>query len=304
MKKPLPLVSVIIPCYNAGLFLDEAVVSVLKQTYPRVEIIIVDDGSTDPATRRLLRDYRRPNTVVHRIAHGGPSRARNAAIARAQGAYILPLDADDKIAPAYLKKAVAIMERDEGVGIVYCRAAFFGQRRGEWILPDYSLDHMLFDNVIFSTALFRKKAWKRAGGYNPNLTEGMEDYDFWLSLIEQGNCRVRKLNQVLFYYRVRDDSRTALMLKNGKEAEMFTRIFYNHRRLFLRQGNMLRFYERRVAMARQNNRLQQLIGNSPALRIEKQLERYPRLRAWYHGCFGALIRMARAWRRLRPGRRQ
>lgn len=295
----LPLVSVVIPCFNDGTYLPEAVNSVLEQTYSRWEIVIVDDGSTDPATRKLLQDFRRPNTTVYHIAHGGPACARNAGITKARGKYILPLDADDKIAPAYLKKAVAIMERDDAVGIVYCRAAFFGDRNDEWILPDYSFGNMLFDNVIFNTALYRKKAWKKAGGYNINMADGMEDYDFWLSLLEQSGCRVVRLNQILFYCRVRNGSRTSRMLRNGREAELFTRIFFNHPRLYGRKDNMLRFFAQRVAMARENNRLHRLIAASPALKIEKRLFRVPWLYTLYHRLFGGLVLAARGWRQFR-----
>ncbi|MEW6517687.1 MAG: glycosyltransferase family A protein [candidate division FCPU426 bacterium] len=301
MNKTMPLVSVIIPCYNDGLYLDEAVASVLNQTYPRMEIIVVDDGSTDRATCRLLKQYQRPHTTVFRIVHGGPARARNAGIARARGEYILPLDADDKIAPAYVKKAVEVMERDKGVGIVYCRARLFGAREEEWILPDYSFEKMLFDNVIFNSALYRKKSWKRAGGYNANMTDGMEDYDFWLSLLEQDERQVVRINRIMFYCRVRKESRTTRMLRDGKEAEMFTRIFFNHPRLFGRKENMLRFFQNRVAMARQNNHLHRLIGKSPALKVEKRLVQVPWLHALYHGLFGGLVRSVRGWRRFRRG---
>ena len=81
-----PTVSVIIPCYNLGQYLDEAVQSVLAQTYQDFEIVIVDDGSTDPVTRALLAGYRRPRTRVIQIAHAGVSEARNVAIAHSAGA--------------------------------------------------------------------------------------------------------------------------------------------------------------------------------------------------------------------------
>ena len=80
-----PKVSVIVPCYNLGEYLDEAVNSVLGQTFQDFEIIVVDDGSTDEATNALLADYRRPRTRVLRAPHGGLGAARHLAIASAQG---------------------------------------------------------------------------------------------------------------------------------------------------------------------------------------------------------------------------
>src|SRR2546423_3987847 len=88
-----PKVSVIVPCYNLGEYLDEAIQSVLSQTYRDFEILIVDDGSTDPATQTLLADYRRPKTRVMRMEHGGVSAARNPAISNTTGAYLCALDA-------------------------------------------------------------------------------------------------------------------------------------------------------------------------------------------------------------------
>lgn len=293
-----PLVSVIIPCYNSGATLEEAVASALKQTYSQVEIIIVDDGSTDDFTRDLLRSYLRPKTAIYHIPHSGPAQARNFAIAKARGKYILPLDADDRIHPRYLEKAVPVMEKNERIGIVYCRAQFFGGRSGEWVLPRYSLENILVDNPIFNTALFRKKAWEQVGGYNVNMTHGMEDYDFWLSLIEQEKCRVHRINQVLFYYRIRNGSRTARMAQNGHEAEMFTRIFYNHQALFLHDRHMRCLFRRRVEMVNEIKHLQHMINFSPALKIEKRLEKYPRARVAYYRFFDGLVYLIRGWRWL------
>jgi len=109
MSELSPTVSVIVPCYNQGIYLDEAIQSVLGQTYQDFEIIIVDDGSDDGLTgltNDLLRDYRRKRTRVIRTENRGVVSARNTAISHARGKYILPLDADDRIGSEYLEKAV------------------------------------------------------------------------------------------------------------------------------------------------------------------------------------------------------
>jgi len=90
-----PHVSVIVTCYNLGRFLDEAVESVLSQTFQDLEIVVVDDGSTEPETRRLLADYRRPKTSVVHSENRGVSAAKNLGIAHTKGMYICALDADD-----------------------------------------------------------------------------------------------------------------------------------------------------------------------------------------------------------------
>jgi glycosyltransferase involved in cell wall biosynthesis len=226
----MPKVSVVIPCYNQGQFIDEAVDSVLAQTFTDFEIIIVNDGSTDSSTNRLLQSYEKEKTRVVITANRGLAAARNNGIAVAEGQYILPLDADDRIAATYLEKAVAILDADPEVGIVYCRARLFGAAETEWLLPEYSLERMLVDNVIFCSALFKRDDWLAAGGYDPGMIYGWEDYEFWLGLIERGR-KVVRIDDILFCYRVASDSMVRSKEKWQKVA-MFQRIYLRHQRLF------------------------------------------------------------------------
>ncbi len=226
----MPRVSVIIPCYNQGNFLDEAVDSILNQTYQDFEIIIVNDGSTDEATNLLLNQYQKSKTRIIATENQGLAAARNNGINVAEGEYILPLDADDKIGPDYIEKGVEILEGNPNIGIVYCRAMLFGHMEKEWVLPDYSLEEMLSDNIIFCSALFRKQDWNAVGGYDIGMTYGWEDYEFWLSLIERGR-EVYKIPEVLFFYRIGPDSMVRSKEKSQKIA-MFRRIFERHKPFF------------------------------------------------------------------------
>ncbi len=223
-------VSVIIPCYNQGHLLDEAVESVLNQTLQDFEIIIINDGSTDPFTNALLADYRKDKTTVLHTGNQGLAAARNNGIRQATGRYILPLDADDRIGPEYLEKAVQVLDSHADIGIVYCRARLFGAVETEWNLPAYSLSEMLQDNLIFCTALFRRSDWQMVNGYDPGMVYGWEDYDFWLSLIEKGR-QVYQIPEYLFFYRVASDSMVRSKEKWQKVA-MFKRIFERHPALF------------------------------------------------------------------------
>ena len=226
----MPKVSVIIPCYNQGTYLGEAVDSVLAQTFQDFEILVVDDGSTDGETVKILKGSAWPKTRVIRTENQGLSAARNTGIGEAQGSYILPLDADDKIGKGYLEDAVRILDRHPEIGIVYCEAAYFGVKGGRWDLPEYSLDKILNHNVIFCTALFRKADWEVVGGYNVNMVYGWEDWDFWLSLIHRG-LKVYRIPKVYFYYRLREVS-----MVQGMDAEQifFMRLHtcLNHRDLY------------------------------------------------------------------------
>jgi glycosyltransferase involved in cell wall biosynthesis len=178
----MPRVSVIIPCFNDGAFIDEAVNSVLRQTYRDVEIIIVDDGS-DGETRERLQTYKQPSIRVIFKSHEGVATARNLAVGQASGEFILPLDADDRIHETYIEKAIRVMESDDDIGIVYCRAVLFGEQTGMWDLPEYSFERILLQNMIFCSALMRKADLEKVGGYNTNMTSGYEDWDLSLSLI-------------------------------------------------------------------------------------------------------------------------
>ncbi len=226
----MPTVSVVIPCFNQGHFIDEAVDSVLGQSFPDCEIIIVNDGSTDSYTNRLLEKYPEARARVLTTTNQGLASARNNGIAEARGKYILPLDADDRILPGYLAKAVAELDRDPQVGIVYCRAGLFGAVETDWDLPEYSLARMLVDNVIFCSAFFRREDWQAVGGYDPGMIYGWEDYEFWLSLIERGR-RVVMLPEKFFLYRVASDSMVRSKEK-WQKVEMFKRIYLRHQPLF------------------------------------------------------------------------
>jgi glycosyltransferase involved in cell wall biosynthesis len=233
----MPRVSVIIPCYNHGEYLDEAVESVLAQTFRDFEIIIVDDGSTDAETVAKLESYNRPNTHVLHTSNQGLAAARNNGISGACGEFILPLDADDRIAPDYLEKGVAILDTRPETGIVYCLADCFGAQQGRWSIPDYSPRGMLFTNLIFCCSLFRKSSWEQTDGYNPNMSRGWEDWDFWLSLIELG-CEVERIPEVLFFYRVASGSMVRSMDRRVR-VEMHLQLMRNHPRLFKFQSRTL-----------------------------------------------------------------
>lgn len=227
----MPKVSVIIPCYNQGIYLEEAVDSVLAQTFRDFEVIVVDDGSDDEATVRLLSACDRPGTRVIRTPNQGLAEARNTGIRESRGEYILPLDADDRIAPGYLEKAVAVLDAQPEAGIVYCLAETFGARTGPWLAPEYSLGRMLLGNLIFCSALFRRSDWELAGGYRRNMAVGWEDWDFWLSLIELGR-KVHRIPEVLFFYRVKEGSMAASM-DAAKKGEMHLQVMRNHPLLFV-----------------------------------------------------------------------
>ena len=227
------LVSIIIPCYNHGEYIDEAVSSCLNQTYKNIEIIIVNDGSTDEFTNTLLSSYGREKTKVITTKNQGLPTARNVGIQEANGKYILPLDADDKIAPTYIEKAVKILEQNSNIGIVYCLAEFFGTQKGLWELPECITSNILNGNCIFCSALFRKSDWEKVGGYKKEMIYGWEDYEFWLSLIEMGR-KTYRIPEVLFFYRRHDVSMVTQLNTDEKIKYLYNVIFSFHKDFYWR----------------------------------------------------------------------
>lgn len=108
-------VSIIMPCYNDGKYIKESIDSVLAQTYPELELIIIDDGSDDPETQNILHNIQDERITILNNYHRGPAHARNHGIMEATGTYILPLDSDDKIDPCYVEKAVNILENNANI---------------------------------------------------------------------------------------------------------------------------------------------------------------------------------------------
>lgn len=228
-----PLVSVVIPCFNQGQFLAEAIESVLAQTFPRIEIVVVEDCSTDGFTRQLVRgiSYPRTRTILN-DTNRGVAATRNAGVRVARGVYILPLDADDKLGPRFVESALEKIE-DSTADVCYSRVMFFDDEQGEFLAPPFSVRKMLRNNLVVNTALYRKSAWAAVGGYAEVMRTGLEDWDFWLSLIEHGD-RFHRIEEPLFFYRRHGTSRTDTARDNEKSLREL--LFARHKPLYARHG--------------------------------------------------------------------
>jgi glycosyltransferase involved in cell wall biosynthesis len=201
----MPKASIIITCYNLGAYLEEALDSALNQTYSDFEVLLVDDGSTDPQTIALLdRLPHHPRLQILRTANKGVARARNRGISNTISDYILPLDADDRILPGYLARAVSILDQQLDAGFVGCHYRAFGEYDAEYRPDGYTLAALLIENTVPIASLFRRSCWEQVGGYSPEIT--IEDWDLWLSILEHGYLGV-VIPEVLFEYRVRVHSR-------------------------------------------------------------------------------------------------
>ena len=201
-----PLVSVVIPVYNMEEFLEETLDSVLSSDYPNFEVIVMDDGSKDRSLE-IAESYksRYENVRVYTQANSGVATARNHAISKAGGVYILPVDADNRISKELIHSAVDILESDPEVKVVCPRAEFFGDRSGEWVLPPFSLSLLARKNMMDTCAVYRKSEWERIGGYCAEIV-AREDWEFWISMLKDGG-KVVKLPEIGLFYRVREQSK-------------------------------------------------------------------------------------------------
>ena len=203
-----PIVSVVIPCYNSGEFLLEAIASVQRCQEKVYEIIIVNDSSTEPLTHKVLNYLRERNyNIIDHTQNQGLAQARNTGIQNAKGQYILPLDADNKIKPRYITKAIEILENCPEIGIVYGDMEIFGDKQEIREVPEFDINLMAKGNYIDACAVFRKEVWVDCGGYDPKIPQqlGYEDWDFWLMAAER-DWRFHHVPEVLFEYRSTFDS--------------------------------------------------------------------------------------------------
>jgi glycosyltransferase involved in cell wall biosynthesis len=227
--------SVIIPCHDDGDYLLEAVASV-ERNAPAAELIIVDDGSTQPRTREVLDALRDAGHRVLAQPHSGISAARNRGIAASSGKYFLPLDADNLLLPGFAEEAVALLDADSAAGVVYGDRREFGLRSGDVtassgdvIVPELDLPRMLWSNYIDACAVVRREVWSEAGGYDVAFRD-WEDWDFWLGAAERG-WRFLRIARPTFEYRIRPDSTHQRFLRRTDYPDTLRRIYSKHREL-------------------------------------------------------------------------
>jgi glycosyltransferase involved in cell wall biosynthesis len=203
-------VSLVIATFNHGRLLPEALDSAIGQTLEGVEIVVVDDGSTDD-TPAVLARYGDRIRVVHQ-SNRGLAAARNTGLAAARGAYVSFLDADDVLMPTKLAEQIAVLEQAPAVGWTYCdvlieatatgtamraseRFGYAGRRLEGWLFPE-----LIHGNFIPAIApLVRRTALDAAGGFDERLT-ALEDWDLWLRLSLIAEARYSPA--VLVRYRV------------------------------------------------------------------------------------------------------
>ena len=227
-----PAVSIVTPVFNAGPALEQMFASVSAQTFSDWEHVVVDDGSTDPATRRILdAASSRPKVTIVRVENGGPARARNRALEDARGRYILPLDADDYLHTSCLARTVPVLETEPDVGIVHPWVGLVGGHVGVWKTGPATIPALLARCTLHVTSLFRRDLWDPADGFDPSFVETGEDWDFWIRLAARG-VAARAVPEVLAYYRRTPGSRDDSARAPARADAVVRRLLAKHQALY------------------------------------------------------------------------
>ena len=247
-------VSVVIPCFNHGEFLSEAVASILDLKREDTELIVVNDGSTDEKTRREIGRLEAQGIRVIQQRNKGLAGARNAGIAASSGEYILPLDADNRVHGGYIEQGIKVLDANPRIGVVYGDAQYIGMVSGRWHVGSFDRDRLLRWNYIDACAIYRRAVWDQNRGYDGTMpVQGLEDWDFWLGALEHG-WEFAYLPEIVFDYRQAEGS--MITRTRGYESQVEEFIMMKHGCLYGRAWRQLeREHESVKATSRNLGRL-------------------------------------------------
>lgn len=227
----VPAVSVILPAYNCEKYIANAIDSVLQQTLSDLELIIINDGSSDKTEPAILA-FADPRIVyLKNESNSGLIFSLNRGIEMARAKYIARMDADDICMPSRLAKQMEYLDRHSETTMLATTISFIdeqGNDKGNWPLDRIAIDHnsirnkMPFENCIAHPSIMIRAAILKKLKYDPRQVN-IEDYDLWLRLLSRGHA-IDKINEPLLLYRIHDDSITNLYLKK-------TNFFFKHLRM-------------------------------------------------------------------------
>ena len=219
----LPLVSIIIPIYNYGIQFEKTLQSVFDSTYKNIEIVIVDDGSTDTYVKLKLESIKdHPNIKIIQQENQGPSSARNNGVKNSNGVFILPLDGDDTIHPDYIQSCVNILKNNKTISPVYCDTHHIGQIQGVEQRPEWSLERLRQGPFIVNCAMFHRESFDVCDGYDVTL-KGWEDYDLWIRMGLNGYSG-KRIPKPLFTYFHHESDGTVSTEANNNQQELYNKI--------------------------------------------------------------------------------
>ncbi|HEU5088704.1 MAG TPA: glycosyltransferase [Roseiflexaceae bacterium] len=254
------LLSVVIPFYNLGELVEETLDSALASTYRPLEVVIVDDGSTNPASIAKLQQIearKQPEIRIVRTQNGGLASARNIGAEAAHGTYITFLDADDTVAPDYFERAVDVLQRYDNVAFVYSWVRWFESTNHIWPTWNAEFPYLLGHNMLAAFVVMPRERFLAVGRNNPAVAYSLEDFEAWISVVEAGGVGV-SLPHPLVHYRIRAGSMYRSS-QHDQKLYLYDIISHLHPELYKRWGVEL--------FNLQNANGPALLWNHPALEI-------------------------------------
>lgn len=237
-----PRVAVIVPCFNDGPLAIEAVESV--QEAEPIELVVVDDGSTEAETLAALERLRSRGVRVITQPNGGLSAARMTGVEQTAAPYVYPLDSDDRVAPDGLPAMADALDRAPDAGFAYGDFEVFGDYHGLWTSPaEFSLWAQTWANFIPVGSMVRRTALLEVGGWE--LRTAFEDWDLWLKLGEAGWSGVR-VPRVVYHRRVQGPR--MLAEARSRHRQLVELLRRRHPQSFGRRGDLAK--AERVPLAR------------------------------------------------------
>lgn len=231
------LVSIIVPAFNSEETIIETIQSGLNQTYSNVEIIIVNDGSTDNTFDIVTAFIEAiPKVRLYSKTNEGLPATRNYGVKQSLGHYLVFLDSDDLLDKTYVAECVMRFEENSDLSLVYSQTMFFERINELYELPDFTMEGMLTQNCITATAMIKSSTFREVGMYDENIKFG-EDWELWIRLLSKYPC-VYKIEKPLFFYRRRNslDSMTDLKNKESVSEISTLYIYQKHYALYHKYG--------------------------------------------------------------------
>tara|TARA_B110000977_G_scaffold184256_1_gene247720 strand:- start:2667 stop:3563 length:897 start_codon:yes stop_codon:yes gene_type:complete len=218
-KTQEPLLSVIIPCYNQGKYIDNTINSVLKQGYKNIEIIIVNDGSTDGLTNQKLQEIEHPKIMVFNIENKGSAGARNYGFMKAQGKYVQFIDSDDIILGEKFNSQISALEANTTLDFCYSKFQYcnnnlniitvpfkftyeFGKSAIESLLYNYERNFIL----VIGSSVFKKSLWAAGPPFDEKV-KSKEDWIFWINIMNK-DAKFQFIDEYFLLYRLHDANKT------------------------------------------------------------------------------------------------
>lgn len=195
-----PLISVIVPVYNTEKYVAEALDSIFAQDYLNLEVIVVDDGSTDN-TLNVLKEYPRTIRIISQESNKGQSMARNIGVKEAQGSIIGLLDADDLWPENHISLSIEYLKNDSNYDFVRGKTQYF-----RFIDNRKEMTESVFLDMMVGASLYKAKIFDMVGLFNEDMKTG-EDLD-WFLRVAENNCREKRLEETMLLYRRHENNLT------------------------------------------------------------------------------------------------